>query len=153
MSEKKKLEAWPIGIILAFAIFIGGILVAVSIMVKQDVPLTSDDYYAKEIAYQDQLDKSSRGMAPARKPEIKTLAASQAVEIAFPGWDLSTQFSGKVTFFRPSDAKKDFALDLSLDSAGVQWVSMKGRDGGLWQVQLDWSENGTAYYYEQQILN
>lgn len=153
MSEKKKLEAWPIGIILAFVVFIGGVLVAVTIMVKQDVPLTSDDYYAKEIAYQDQIEKSSRGMAPARKPEIKALAATQAVEIAFPGRNRSGQFSGKVTFFRPSDAKKDFGMDLSLDSAGVQWISMKGRDSGLWQVQLDWTESGTAYYYEQQIMN
>jgi hypothetical protein len=150
--SKKKIEWWPIGIVAAFAIFIGGILFAVTIMVRNDVPLTSDDYYAKEIAYQEQLDKSNRGLSPAQKPVINQLAASEALEITFPSYKQSTGFEGKLTFFRPSDPSKDFTVDLRTDESGMQWVSMRDRVKGLWLVQIEWKEGGTDYYYEQQIL-
>ncbi|MFM2376376.1 MAG: hypothetical protein RLZZ165_1473 [Bacteroidota bacterium] len=148
MSEKKR-EWWPVGIIAAFVLFIGGVLTAVMIMVRNDVPLTSADYYARELAYQEQIDKSRRGLAPSQKPEVKPLAATQAVEIVFPGRKTASQFEGKATFFRPSDPSKDFSLALQPDEAGRQWVGMRDRTKGLWLLQLEWSENGTAYYYEE----
>lgn len=149
--SKKKTEWWPIGIVAAFAIFIGGIAVAVTIMVKNDVPLTSDDYYAKEIAYQDQIDKSNRGISPAQKPVIKVLPATGGLEISFPNFSKGN-LKGKVTFFRPSDPTKDFSLDVKTDESGMQWVSMRDRAQGLWQIQIEWSEQETEYYYEEQIL-
>jgi hypothetical protein len=152
MSEKKKIEWWPIGIGIAMATFIGGILFAVSIMVRNDVPLTSDDYYAKEIAYQDEIDKSARAMSPASQPVVKTLPASEAVEVKFPSHKQGNAFQGTATFFRPSDPQKDFTVDLQPDSTGQQWLSLRGRDAGLWVMQLSWSEGEVPYYYEQQIL-
>ena len=150
MSEKKR-EIWPIAIVASFAIFICGIVTAVVIMVNNDVPLTSSDYYAKEIAYQTQIEKSSRGMTPDQKPEIKSLPASEAVEIRFPENRSGADFSGKATFFRPSDPKKDFTLNLQLDSTGIQWISMRDRSKGLWLLQLEWKQGQQEYYYEEQF--
>lgn len=149
--SKKKREWWPIGIVAAFAIFIGGIITAVTIMINNDVPLISDDYYAKEIAYQEQIDKSIRGISPAQKPVIKVLAATKALEISFPNFSKGN-LKGKVTFFRPSDPTKDFSIDLLTDESGMQWVNMRERAQGLWQIQIEWSEQATEYYYEEQIL-
>jgi hypothetical protein len=152
MSEKKKIEWWPIGIILAMLTFMGGILFAVSIMVRNDVPLTSDDYYAREIAYQDDIDKTSRALSPSETPVVRQLDASEAVEVTFPGLKPGVAFAGTATFFRPSDPKKDFKMELHPDSSGVQWLSLKGRDAGLYVLKLDWSKDNTPYYFEQQIM-
>jgi hypothetical protein len=151
MAAKKR-EWWPIGIVAAFAVFIGGIGFAVGIMMRNDVPLTSADYYAQEIAYQSQIDKSSRGLAPAHKPALKVLPATQALEIQFPGDLPAMPITGKVVFFRPSDPGKDFSATLLPDSNGVQWVALQGKARGLWVVQLEWRADGVAYYYEEQIL-
>jgi hypothetical protein len=134
------------------AIFIGGIAVAVTIMVKNDVPLTSADYYAKEIAYQGEIDKSSRGLAPTQKPQLRTLQATGGLEITFPGRKSASRFDGNAVFFRPSDPKLDFKTGLAPDSTGLQWIDLRQKPKGLWQVQLEWSEDGTAYYYEEQIV-
>jgi hypothetical protein len=150
--EKKKRELWPIGIVLAMGTFIVGIVVAVTIMFKNDVPLTSKDYYAKEIAYQGEIDKSSRGLAPSQKPEIRNLTATGSLEIIFPGKKQSTEFSGKVVFFRPADPKMDFEVGLSPDTTGSQWIDLRQKAKGLWMVQIDWNEDGTPYYFEQQLL-
>jgi nitrogen fixation protein FixH len=150
--EKKKREWWPIGILLSFAVFIGGILIAVSIMMRNDVPLTSDDYYAREIAYQEEIDKSSRALTPARKPELRPLPATEAIEITFPGKKAANQFSGKAVFFRPSDPSHDFSIALAPDSLGLQWINMHDHPKGLWILQIEWMEDETPYYYEQQIL-
>jgi hypothetical protein len=151
MSTKKR-EWWPIGIVFAMAMFIGGILFAVSIMVRQDVSLTSEDYYAKEIAYQNEIDKSQRGLSPKQKPDVKVLTATKAVEIGFPGRPEASSFSGKLTFFRPSDAKLDFNLDIDVDETGKQWVDFHSRQPGLWQLQIDWQEDGESYYFEQELM-
>jgi hypothetical protein len=133
---KKKMEIWPIGIITAFVIFIGGIAVAVTIMFRNDVALTSDDYYAQEVAYQSQIDRSNRALAPGKKPVIMHLQATNAVSIAFPSLreNAGNSLTGKAKFFRPSDPKWDFTVDLKPDTLGVQWVPMQGRanrlDGG-----------------------
>lgn len=153
MSEKKKIEWWPIGIVLAMLTFMGGVLFAVGIMMKNDVALTSDDYYAKEIAYQSEIDKSSRALAEDRKPLVQMSSAVEALEITFPGRRNASVFTGKATFFRPSDAHKDFKVDLNPDSTGLQRFALNGRDAGLWLVQLEWEEDNTPYYHEQQFTH
>jgi hypothetical protein len=152
MSVKKKIEWWPIGIIAAMLTFMGGVLFAVSIMVRNDVPLTSDDYYAQEIAYQDVIDKSARGLTPENKPELRTMESTGGLEIVFPGHKRGSAFTGKATFFRPSDPKKDFAVELAPDSTGMQQIDLQGRDAGLWVLQLEWSQDQTPFYFEQQIM-
>jgi hypothetical protein len=153
MHEKKKIEWWPIGIIAAMLTFMGSVLFAVSVMVGNEVSLTSEDYYAKEIAYQAEIDKSSRALAADRKPILRQVAEVDALEISFPGRKQASTFAGKATFFRPSDPKQDFKVDLNPDAAGLQAISLSGRSAGLWLVQLEWSEDSLSYYHEQQIIH
>ena len=150
--EKKKREFWPVGIVLAMLTFMGGIVFAVTIMMRQPVPLTSDDYYAKEIAFQSQIDQANRGIAPTEKPVIRILRASEAVEISFPSGGSAADFQGKLTFYRPSDPSKDFSQDLKIDQDGKHWMQVKGKEKGLWMIKLEWSKAATAYYYEEQIM-
>lgn len=150
--EKKKREIWPIGIAMAMIGFIAGIVVAVSIMMRADVSLTSEDYYAKEIAYQSQLDQSKRGLSAQDKPEIKMLRATQAMEITFPGKKEASSFEGKVTFYRPSNPSSDFSTTLETDENGLFWMSLQGKEKGLWIVKLEWKKDETPFYFEQQLM-
>ncbi len=153
MSEEKKREWWPIGIATAMIVFMGGVLFAVSIMVRNDVPLTSDDYYAKEIAYQDEIDKSARAMAVDQLPVVRVLDAADVVEINFPGRKGAGSFSGTATFFRPSDPTQDFKTELHPDSTGLQWIGWQGRPKGLWLLELAWTQDNTPYYHELKITH
>ena len=148
---KKKWEIWPVGIVLSMATFMVGIIVAVFIMLKNDVPLVSDDYYAQEIAFQERIDKENRATEAGQTPIIKFLPATDAMEIRIPGFQPTALNAGKITFFRPSNPKKDFSMDLRPEANGTQWVDLRKVDAGLWVVQLDWSVDGKSFYYEENL--
>ena len=152
MEKKKKREIWPIGIVFAMLTFMGGVIFAVTIMMRQPVPMTAEDYYAKEMVFQDQIDQASRALAPEEKPDIKLLRATEAIEITFPGKETASLFEGKLTFFRPSDPTKDFTKPLDLDENGLHWMSLRGQEKGLWMLKLEWNKDEVPYYYEQQIM-
>jgi nitrogen fixation protein FixH len=149
--EKKKREIWPIGIAAAMATFIGGIVLAVSIMVKSDVALVSEDYYAQEIGYEAHINKERRMVADGRKPNLVYAAAAKTLELTIPANDSTRLTEGRVTFFRPSDPTKDFKVTLALDATGRMQVDLSKVMSGLWQVQVDWQEGADAYYYEERI--
>jgi hypothetical protein len=151
MSKEKTREWWPVGIVAAMLGFMGFIVFAVTVMMRNDVPLTSEDYYAREIAYQGEIDQRSRALAPAHKPVVRTLAASEAVEVTFPGAGEGVAWAGEAAFFRPSDPRADFSLELRPDSTGSAWLSLRGRDKGLWVLQLSWRQDSVPYYYEEHI--
>jgi nitrogen fixation protein FixH len=148
--EKKKRELWPIGIIVVMATFIGGISFAVSVMLRNEVSLVSDDYYAKEIAFEQHIAKERRLAAGGRKPQLAYVAAAKTLELHIPTGSPAGAV-GELTFFRPSDPSKDFKVALALDSSGRMQVDLHKALSGLWQVQVDWKEGEDAFYYEERI--
>lgn len=132
--------------------FMGGVVFAVTIMMRQPVPMTAEDYYAKEMVFQDQIDQASRGLSPAEKPVLRMLRATEAIEITFPGKASASKFEGKLTFFRPSDPSKDFSQPLDLDETGLHWMSIKGQQKGLWMLKIEWSKDEIPYYYEESLM-
>lgn len=149
--EKKKREIWPIGIVLAMATFMGGIVFAVSIMMRNEVSLVSDDYYAKEIAFESHIAKERRLAADGRKPHLVYVAAAKTLELTIPASAQAAAAQGEVTFFRPSDPSKDFKVALTLDAEGRMQVDLSKALTGLWQVQVDWKEGEQTYYYEERL--
>jgi hypothetical protein len=148
---KKKWEIWPLGILIAMLTFMGSIVLAVTIMFNNEVPLVSDDYYKQEIAYQSRIDKETRVADHARQPSMSYLKATDAMEITLPNFQPSARTEGKLTFFRPSNPSKDFILDFVPTDSGTQYIDLSKVDAGLWVVQLDWTEDGESYYYEQKL--
>ena len=150
-NPKSKREIWPLAIVGVLAVFIVGILYAVSVMVSQDVPMVAEDYYAQELAYQGQIDKEQRLIDDSRRPEIKVLPATRAVEVRYPGVDENQLVKGQIQFQRPADDEKDFALAVEPEADGTQWISLRSAEKGLWLVQIDFEVNGVSYYHEESI--
>jgi hypothetical protein len=150
-NPKKKREIWPLAIVGVLAIFISGILYAVTLMVSQDVPMVAEDYYAQELAYQGTIDKQKRVIEDARRPEIRVMKATEAVEVSYPGITKDHLVTGKIQFQRPADDGKDFTLPVNPEADGKQWISVSYADKGLWLVQIDFEVDGVSYYHEENI--
>ena len=58
---------------------------------------------------------------------------------------------GSVVFYRPSDAKLDRVLKLSVNTTGEQTVDATALRAGLWKIRVQWTINGEEFYYEQRI--
>ena len=52
--------SWGTGIVISFVVFMSSTLAVVIYLMNQDVDLVTRDYYKKELAYQDQIERIER---------------------------------------------------------------------------------------------
>ena len=131
----------------AFMIFLG-ILVYRSFQSK--VNLVSQDYYKQEIVYQDQINKIENELALEKSVSIVHNSRLNELLIIFPR-ELEVKTS-RLTLYRPSDASMDRSWNLQLDQENADIISTESLSGGLWQVQVEWSDQSNSYYKEQNIF-
>lgn len=152
-ENKKRIEWWPIAIIAAFILFGGSVIAAVVKSFGEDVSLVSSDYYAKEIAYQDQI--NTEILTKQLKKEVKSEVdpSGEKMVFQFPIDTLDPKpVKGEILFFRPSSAGEDWSTEVKPDGNGRQEVSLAGKMKGMWRVQTRWSEGSLEFYTESQIM-
>ena len=118
-----------------------------------DNSLVTEDYYAKDLAYQQQYDKMSNSQGLAIDLAIGKVA--DGVQFIFPlapSGKNEQQPSGEILFYRASDKSKDFALKVAPDSNGLQLVPTDQLVPGRWTVKVDWQEGGKEFYKEQVVI-
>jgi hypothetical protein len=142
--------SWGTGIVIAFAIFMGGTISTAVYLMNQDVNLVADDYYDQEIKYQQQIDRMERTSRLGTK-QIVTFDGS-IVSINIPKSVLSKKLTGEIYFYRPSDSKSDIKIALITDSSGVQVIPVKNLVKGYWKIKVSWLSNGKEYFAEDRIL-
>lgn len=145
-----KIFNWGFGIAAAlvlFAMFLVSIIVFFSF---QNFDLVSEDYYDKEIAYQEQIDKMKRAR---ELPEnLKIIKEAAVLKLSFPKIFHNDSITGKIHFYRADDAKKDFSMPVRPDSNNIMHLPSAGMDAGLWKIQVEWQAGGESYYYEEKVV-
>lgn len=137
---------WGKGILLTIIGFVAFMMTLVVISVKQDdIHLVTENYYEKEIKYQDQIDRESATAALDR--EVLVFDAQSKVILL----DLPVGAKGSLQLFRPSDARLDQEVAVDVTEAGGTKVSLDQLKGGYWRAQLTWTEGGVEFYQEKKI--
>jgi hypothetical protein len=137
---------WGKGILLVIIAFVGFILTLVIISVRQDdIHLVTENYYEKEIKYQDQIEREKSAAALDREVLVFD-AQSKAMVL-----DLPVGAKGNIQLFRPSDARLDQELSLDIKEEGKTTIPLEKLKSGYWRVQLTWTENGVEFYEEKKI--
>lgn len=149
-SGKKKFS-WGKGIIALYSFFMLGVALMVYISVTRHIDLVAPNYYEKEIKYQQQIDKINNTVKLENKI-VTTMIAGNFV-IVFPDDSVDERpLTGEITFYRPSDAKKDFKLRLAPGVDLKQVINTDKLEKGLWKVSIDWSKGGVDYFSEEKIV-
>lgn len=144
--------SWGIRIILAFVLFIGVIFTLASISMRQDINLVSTDYYAHELAYEEQMERLKNHESLAIKPAFKVNRENQLASLSFPSEVSADLTEGQIHFFRPSDHKLDQQLKIELDEEGQQYFDLSQLKKGMWLVKLKWSATGREFYHEMTVV-
>ena len=106
--------------------------------------LVAEDYYAKEIKFQDVIDKKSR--AAALPVDIKWESKEGGILITYP--EMGTQISGDILLFRPSDKTKDISFEVAPDDKLQQYIKDASFLHGKYIIQIDWKSGNVEYYTE-----
>ena len=141
---------WGTGIFIAFVLFMGIVITTGVYLMNQDVDLVSDDYYDKEIAYQQHIDDVARTTELSSDEII--LFDGNFITIKLPTEISVKNISGEIYLYRPSDSKLDIRLPFLPDENRLQVIPVKNIQKGFWRVQFSWQADDKNYYSEKAIV-
>ncbi len=141
---------WGFNIAAFYIFFVLVLLIVVFIFMRQDVGLVTNDYYAKEIVYQEEIDKSNRTKGLTEQIDI-TVEPAQ-IKFSFPKMFSSGDIGGTIHFYRPSNKEKDFVSNIVTDSSRIQIIETSKLEKGLWKVKIDWSVKNVSYFNEKIVM-
>lgn len=142
--------SWGVNIILGFSLFAIGIITMVAISMTKNIDLVNDNYYEQGIKYQDQIDAKKNSAEFSNK--IKTDIKDSELQIEYSGDLGKDNLSGEIKFYRSSDAKKDFKLNMNAGENGIQKIPLMNVDKGLWKVQFSFVKDKKNYFVEKSIF-
>jgi hypothetical protein len=141
---------WGKGILITIVLFVVIVFIMVGISMTKNTDLVANNYYEKEIKYQEQIDLLK-----------KTNTLNENVKIDFDGANVNISFpknmdinslKGTVYFYRPSDSNKDFNIPVNADANNSMKIGSEKFTKGLWKVRINWENAGEKYFTEQTLL-
>ena len=140
---------WGKWIVVAFILFAAFIGTMITIMMKQDIGLVTKNYYAEDLAFQEQMERKQNTEQLELKPEV-TIEQRQVLKVYFPS--VSFIESGEVRLVRPSSEKLDQQIKLQASADSVQLFNLNPLTPGPYRVKLLWKAEGKEFYLEKLIV-
>jgi nitrogen fixation protein FixH len=132
----------------AFILFIMYFVVTMTTSKEFDHDLVTEDYYAKEMVYQQEIDAEKNVQQLDGK--VKSERNQNGWQISFPNSVDPTKIKGTAFLYRPSNEKLDFEIPLNLET-GTLVIPAKQLIEGRWNITIDWEYEGKPYLYKESI--
>ena len=140
---------WGHGITIAIALCMIAILSLVFITSKEKIDLVTEEYYPKELIYEQQLVKLRNTENLAEKIFITT---SGSITVQFPDLgSLNDSIRGEILFYRPSDKMLDKQIKIKPDSNLQMVFDRRMFNNGKYEVIIDWSDSRKLYLQKETI--
>ncbi len=153
MSEiKSSNNGWGIGIAITLVIFVLLLLVAIFVSTLQPNDMVTKCYYADGIDYQQQKERLARTQALVSDLEVTHDPKLNELTLLFPKSIDPLLINGMIDLYRPSNARFDKQVAISLNSNGTQAISAERMPKGLWKVKVDWQVGSVEYYSEKALI-
>ena len=117
---------------------------------QQPVNLVEDDYYKKELEFEDHITKLRNTNALDEK--VTVIQHSKSLNLEFPYYFSGREVTGIVYFYRPSNFELDVELVLELDTGGRQIINLSNFISGKYILKLDWAVDSIGYHQEETII-
>lgn len=151
-NSRTRPNPWPLAIMAFFALFITGIVVFIVFATRNKMELVRPDYYEQEIRFQQQIDREDRTRRLSAEAAIVYDSVRGEITIVLPSSHAGQSVSGRIEFYRPSEASLDRGLQLAVNSAGIQRVDAKPFQAGLWKVRVFWTVDNEEFYFDRAIV-
>jgi len=142
--------SWGKGIFLLYTGFVLITLALVAFAMTKKVDLVTDNYYDKELKFEQHIKKQKNSEGLNKKPAIEQKGNS--IKIIFPKEFNPGKITGMLKLYRPSDSEKDSSFAIKTDAKGEQEVSLERFLKGRWKLQIDWRYDNVEYYSEESVF-
>lgn len=140
---------WGFKIIIAYSIFVGGILYLVVRASGEKFDMVEPDYYQAELKFQQRIDQEKRTAALSAPPTINLIPSHQ-IKIGFPEELKGKQLTGEALLYSPSDENKDVKIPFQCTDSLL--ISMPEKMRGYYHLKLEWSTDEKSFYYTEKLL-
>lgn len=142
---------WGTGILITIILFFLSVVAFFIYSSNLDINLVEENYYEKELAYQEKIDRINNTQALDGKVQIDL--SNQVLTVVFPDFFKGKKPQGNVWFYRPSDPKRDVIVPLQLNDSAIQVIDASRLDPGRYTIKIDWTQDGKGYYWEEEVFN
>ena len=142
---------WGTGLVIGMILFIGFIMFMVITMMtdkKYSHDLVTEDYYQKEIVYQQEID-AEKNLSSFSEP-ISGQRTDEGYLLKFPKEIDPQKVEGTVFLYRPSNKQLDFDFPMVISGSNLLIPDNRLLDG-RWNITLDWQYEGKRYMYKESI--
>jgi hypothetical protein len=141
---------WGTGIFIFITLFILAVAAFIIYASNLDIKMVEDNYYDKELNYQERIDRLNNTAALPGKIDVKQEPG--IIVVQFPTLDPLAVPEGKLLLYRPSDPSKDYTIPLQLNDSSRQVIDINVIDKGKWIIKMDWMMGGKGYYFEKEVF-
>lgn len=139
---------WGYGIAIFYTIFVLALGYQLFRSFQYDRSLVVDDYYAKDLAYQEQFDRLSNTLT--HNADLSISKQNGILSIRFPEGHKSPQ--GGIQFYRPDNQNLDQHYPIAVDSAGQFHKNIEDLIPGKWKIKVSWQWDGVDYFVEKETV-
>lgn len=141
---------WGTGIMLLYSCFVIGIMFMVYKSVNQKVDLVSEDYYTKELAFQNQIEAT--GNATAQGESVLMQQNGSNLIFSFPASQVKNNLSGTIYFYKPDNEFADIHVPIKLKTNESMLIPTEVLKMGLWKIEISWTAAGKNYFKTYQYI-
>jgi nitrogen fixation protein FixH len=141
--------SWGYKIVIAYLLFVGGILFLVLKASGINIDLVRSDYYEAELQYQQVIDEKSR--AAALSVPVRIELKSGEIWVNFPKEMQGHQLAGEIYLYCPAEAKRDVRRNFNITDT-VYRLPIPGSAKGMYDVKLSWQRGSERYFHEQKLF-
>jgi hypothetical protein len=141
---------WGTGIFIVIVLFLGACAAFIIYSQHQVWSLVEEDYYPKELRYEEKLVKMRN--ANALSEQLFVITGKTDLTVRFPADFRRKQITGTIDIYRPSDEKLDVIVPVGVDTSLTQFIPLTRMTHGRYVVKVDWSSEGKNYFKEQDIF-
>lgn len=143
---------WGRAITIVIILFMGFIVTMGVMMMRSSEGLDEANYYEKGLEHDAKLQSLENSRNLTQPVRFDYLPANAQLRIEFPA--LAVGADVKLQMFRPDNAKLDKTLQFNVEDSSelIQVLDLSDLHRGKWNIRMNWSVSGTAYFDEYSLF-
>lgn len=113
---------------------------------NQNISMVNDNYYQKEVEYQQEIDATQNANEYAKEYSISKRGST--VEVSVPKSLSAAMTKGQINFYCPSDKTQDRVVPMEPSETGVYPVNTTGWKTLGYTAKIEFESKGKKYYHE-----
>jgi len=142
--------SWGVGLTIFIIFFLLSTLGVVYYTTTVDVHLVADNYYEKELAYQQKINNTKRANDLSENLKIK--AQKDIIKFTFPKLFDFKKISGTIYMYNPTDENMDEKINIKLLNGYEFLIPTNNMKKGYWKAEVNWSVGDTLFYTEKRLM-